>query len=161
MTTFLNQLHQSKPSCKRRQLPRICTKVPGVADRGCQPEPEWKSLTLEYVNTKYPKDQWTHAYTDGSAAEAIRDWGGGVYIRYNDRKAHITIATEKYSTKFKAEADTLKKPQLRSETTYPKPSPMWSSSQMLSLSSANSKTPARGISTRWKLSCLTSLPGQT
>ena len=24
------------PSWKRRQLPRICTKVPGVADRGCQ-----------------------------------------------------------------------------------------------------------------------------
>ena len=35
------------PSWKRGQLPRMCTKVPGVADRGCQPEPERKSLTLE------------------------------------------------------------------------------------------------------------------
>ena len=48
----------------------MCTKVPGVADRDCQPEPERKSLTLEYVDIKYPEDQWTSAYTDGSAVEA-------------------------------------------------------------------------------------------
>ena len=93
------------PSWKRGQLQRVCTKVPGVADRGCQPEPERKSLTLEYVNTKYPKDQWTHTYTDGSAAEATRDRGGGVYIKYNDGIAQITIATGTYSTNFKAEAE--------------------------------------------------------
>ena len=38
---------------------------------------------------------------------------------------------------------------------------MCSSSQMLSLSSANSKIPARRISTRWKLPCLTSQRRQT
>ena len=80
--------------------------MPGVADRGCQPEPERKSLTLEYVNTKYPEDRKTHAYTDGSAAEDTREGGGGVYNRYYDGKAHITIATGKYSTKFKADAET-------------------------------------------------------
>ena len=84
-------------SWKRRQLPRMCTKVLGVIDRGCQPEPERKSLTLESVNTKYPEDQWTHTYTDGSAVEATLDGGDWVYIRYNDGKAHITIATGKYS----------------------------------------------------------------
>ena len=36
-------------------------------------------MTLEYVNTKYPEDQWTHAYTDGSAANATRDGDGVVY----------------------------------------------------------------------------------
>ena len=97
------------PSWKRGQLPRVYTKVPGVADRGYQPEPERKSLTLEYVNIKYPEDQWTHAYTDGSAAEAIRDGGSGVYIKYNDGIAQITIATGKYSTNFKAEAEALKR----------------------------------------------------
>ena len=66
---------------KRGHLPRMCTKVPWVADRGCQPEPERKSLTLEYVNIKYQEDQWTHAYTDGSVAEAYQDGGGGMYIR--------------------------------------------------------------------------------
>ena len=83
------------PSVKRRgQLPRICTKVPGVTDRGCQPEPERKSLTLVHVNIKYPEDQWTHAYTDGSAAEATQNGGGGVYTRYNDgraRHSHMKI----------------------------------------------------------------------
>ena len=77
--------HMSEPipavktiqSWKRRQLSRIFTKVPEVADRGCQPEPERKSLTLEYINTKYPEGQWTHAYTDSSAAVAARDGGGG------------------------------------------------------------------------------------
>ena len=54
-----------------------------------------------------------------------------------------------------------KKLQLRLETTYLEPSPMWSSSQMLSLSSANSKIPARKISTRCKLPWSTSQPSQT
>ena len=47
-----------------------------------------------------------------------------MYIRYNDGKAHITIATGKCSTNFKAEAEALKNPLLRSETinlTWTKP----------------------------------------
>ena len=95
------------PSWKRGQLPRMCTKVPRIADRGCHPEAERKSLKLEYV-IKYPEDQWTHAYTDSSAAEATRDGGGGVYIRYKYGIAQITIATGEYSTNFKAEAEALK-----------------------------------------------------
>ena len=63
---------------------------------------------LEYVNTKYPEDQWTHACTDGSAAESTPDGEGGAYIRCNDGEAHITKTTGKYSTNFKAEAETLK-----------------------------------------------------
>ena len=87
----------------------MCTKVPGIADKGCQSEPERKSLTLEYVDTKYPEEQWTHAYSDASAAEATRDGRGGVYTRYNDGIAQISIATGKYSTNFEAEAEALKK----------------------------------------------------
>ena len=101
----------------------MCTKVPGVADRGCQPEPERKSLTVEYVDIKYPEDQWTHAYTDGSAAEATRDGGGGVYIRYNDGIAQITIATGKYSTNFKAEAEALKKAAIEIRNNLPRTKP--------------------------------------
>ena len=139
----------------------MCTKVPGVADRGCQPEPERKSLMLEYVNIKYPEDQWTHAYTDGSAAEATRDGGGGMYIKYNDGIAQITIASGKYSSTSKQKLKLSKELQLRYETTFLKPSPMWSSSQKLSMFSANSKVPARKILMRWKLPWLTSQPSQT
>ena len=149
------------PSWKRGQLPRICTKAPGVADRGCQPQPEKKSMTLEYVDIKYPEDQWAHAYTDGSAAEATRDGGGGVHIRYNDGIARITIATGKYSTNFKAEAEALKKAATEIRNNLPRTKPMWSSSQTLSLSSANSKIPTRKISVRWKLPWSTSQPRQT
>ena len=111
------------PSWKRGQLPRMCTKVPGIANRGCQPEPERKSLTLEYVDIKYPEDQWTHAYTDGSAAEATRDGGGGVYIRYNDGIEQITIATGKYSTNFKVEAEALKKAAIEITNNLPRTKP--------------------------------------
>ena len=99
------------------------TKVPGVADKGCQPEPERKSLTLEYVDIKYPEGQWTHAYTDGSAAEATRDGGGGVYIRYNDGIAQITIATGKYSTNFKVEAEAVKKAASEIRNNLPRTKP--------------------------------------
>ena len=101
----------------------MCTKVPGVADRGCQHEPERTSLTLEYVDIKYPEDQWTHAYTDGSAEEATRNGGGGVYIRYNDGIAQITIATGKYSTNFKAEAEALKKSAIEIRNNLPRTKP--------------------------------------
>ena len=82
----------------------MCIKVPRIADRDCHPE----SVT-EYVNIKYPEDQCTHTYTDGSAVEATRDGRGGIYIRYNYGMARITITTGKYSTNFKGDAEALKK----------------------------------------------------
>ena len=94
----------------------------------------WILLILKH-NTMYPEDQWTHAYTDGSSTEATREEGGGVYIGYNDGKAHITIK----STNFKTEAEALQKAaiEIRDNYRYPEPSPTWSSSQMLSLSSTH------------------------
>ena len=50
------------------------------------------------IDNKYQEDQWTYAYAVSSAADTTQDGGGGVYISYNDGKAHITIATGKYST---------------------------------------------------------------
>ena len=97
--------------------------MPGAAERGCHPEPERKSQTLEYVNIKYPEDQWTHAYTDSSSADATRNRGGGVYIRYNDGKAHITIATGKYLTNFKAEAEAFTKATVEIRDNLPQTKP--------------------------------------
>ena len=129
-------------------------------ERERERERERKPLTLEYVTTKYPEDQWTHAFTDGSAADATRDGGGGVHTRYSDGKAHIATAMGKYSTNLKAEAEAPEKsaieirnnvPRTKSNgviftTTYPEPSPMWSSSQVFSLSSTNTKIPTTRIS---------------
>ena len=69
-------------------------KVPGSQTETCQPELE-RSVMKEYVHIKYPEDKWTHTYTEGSAAKATRDGGGGAYIRYSYEKAQITIDTGK------------------------------------------------------------------
>ena len=147
------------PSWKRGQLPRICMKVPGLQTRGCQPEPERWSLTLEYVNTTYPEHQWTHAHTDSSAAETTCDGAGGVY-GYSDGEAHTTIATGKYSNNFKVEAENEK------SSNWDQRQPTLNQAQYghlhrCSLSSANSKVPARRTSARWKLPWSTLQPRQT
>ena len=68
-----------------------------------------KSLTQEYLETNYPKESWTHSYTDGSAENAVRNGGAGVYIQYaGGKEGKISLATGLYSTNYKAEAEALK-----------------------------------------------------
>ena len=54
-----------------------------------------------------PKEPWTHVYTDGSAENAVRNGGAGVYIQYSEN-AKNCLATDLYSTNYKAEAEALK-----------------------------------------------------
>ena len=116
-------LEQDGKLCAGKQSASIVIKQYAETSDLQVPEPERKSLTLEYVNIKYPEEQWTHTYTDGSAAEAIRDGGGGVYISYNDGIAQITIATGKYSTNFKAEAEALKRAAIEIRNNLPRTKP--------------------------------------
>ena len=117
-----HSISQNYPILEMRINSQECAlKCQGSQTRGCQPDPEIKSL--EYVNTKYPAHQWTHAYTDSSAADAYQDGGGGVYIRYNDGKAHITLAIRKYSTNFKAEAEALQKTATKIRDSLPQTKP--------------------------------------
>ena len=97
-------LTASVPSWRRLNFPSILTDIPGIGGRGTQSDLVREALTLEHIQTLYHEDQWTHAYTDGSATEAARDGGGGVYIRYSTAETRIPIATGKYSTNFRAEA---------------------------------------------------------
>ena len=39
------------------------------------------ALTLEMLEEKYPQADWTHVYTDGSAVDAVRNGGSGVFVR--------------------------------------------------------------------------------
>ncbi|GFS15444.1 hypothetical protein ElyMa_003187400 [Elysia marginata] len=60
------------------------------------------------LDKKYPSNYWIRAFTDGSASEAVRDGGGGVYIEWPDNSSSkISIPTGKYSTNYKAEAEAL------------------------------------------------------
>ena len=99
----------SVPAWKRNIFPKIQTDIPGVGQKDTQSNAERKSLTIEYIQTVYPEEKWTHAFTDGSASEATRDGGGGVYIRYSTEAVRIPIATGKYSTNFRAEAAALER----------------------------------------------------
>ena len=74
------------------------------------------------LKEKYPPDHWIRAFTDGSASEAIRDGGGGIYIEWPDNtSSSISIPTGKYSTNYKAEAEALQEAArmlANSEATY-------------------------------------------
>ena len=83
----------------------IKSEIPTIKEKSSHSETELRTLAQEYLNTKYPIDSWTRAYTDGSAEDAIKNGGGGVYIRYQNGKTDsLSIATGKNSTNFRAEA---------------------------------------------------------
>ncbi|KAL8570342.1 hypothetical protein ACOMHN_035760 [Nucella lapillus] len=89
--------------------PLIQCSIPGVGPKDSQSSPERKSLTLEHLHTQFPKEFWTHVYTDGSAADAIRNGAAGVYVQYpGGREEKICLATGLYSTNYRAEAKALK-----------------------------------------------------
>ena len=56
------------------------------------------TLTLEMLEEKYPKADWTHVYTDGSEEDAVRNGGSDVFIRipvgqtvsYSNASLHFT-----------------------------------------------------------------------
>ena len=97
------------PTWKRENFPEIRHTVPGILQKELQTNAEKKALTLSYIRDTYPEEEWTHAYTDGSAEEATRNGGGGIVICQKDKTTnHISIATGKLSTNYKAEAEALK-----------------------------------------------------
>jgi len=83
----------SIPLWNRQTFPQNSTTIPGIATKGMQPGHVRKDTTLDYIESHYAEEEWTHVYTDGSAAEATRDGGAGIYIRYLDREAEHSIAS--------------------------------------------------------------------
>ena len=103
----------------KRRLKRssfIRESIPDILSKTMQIEPEKRALALDYMEQTYPKELWTHAYTDGSAEEVTRNGGGGIFLIQKDG-THIrqAIPTGKFSRNYKAEADAL---QTASETLY-------------------------------------------
>ena len=68
----------------RKSLPGVRTEIPGLAAKGTQAPELQKALTLEMIQSCYPKSTWTHVFTDGSAENAVRNGGSGAYIRRPD-----------------------------------------------------------------------------
>ncbi|KAK7475345.1 hypothetical protein BaRGS_00033421, partial [Batillaria attramentaria] len=110
------------PPWSDNTLPSICTCVPRVGPKDSQCSPERKSHTLEHINNQYPKELWTRVYTDGSADDAVRNGGAGVYIQYpGGREEKICLATGLYSSNYKAEAVALKSAAVHIETSAQAP----------------------------------------
>jgi hypothetical protein len=56
--------------------------VPGLSHKHMESPHIQQALTLEMIDRRYPHSEWTHVYTDGSATEAVRNGGSGVYVKY-------------------------------------------------------------------------------
>ena len=83
--------------------------VPGVGPKDSQGSAQRKALTLAHIEEKYPNQDWTYIFTDGSADQAVRNGGAGVYIKYpGGNEENISLATGCYSTNYQAEAVAIK-----------------------------------------------------
>ena len=63
-----------------------------------------KAKALEYLQNNCPSKLWCHVYTDGSAKDATRNGGSGVYIKYPDTTySSHSFAVGKLASNFRAE----------------------------------------------------------
>ena len=66
------------------------------------------ALTLEMLEEKYLQADWTHVYTDGSAEDAVRNGGSGMFVRTpTGQKVSYSSATCRKCSNFKAETSAL------------------------------------------------------
>ena len=87
------------------ETPTIILDIPGIQAKDHHTDEELRSLTLEALSVAYPSTTWARAYTDGSAEEAAKNGGGGVFIKVPDgRSIRKSVATGQQSTNYRAEA---------------------------------------------------------
>ena len=76
------------------ETPTIILDIPGIQAKDHHTDEELRSLTLEALSVAYPSTNWARAYTDGSAEEAAKNGGGGVFIELPDgRSIRKSVAT--------------------------------------------------------------------
>ena len=78
--------------------------IPGVLGKDSQLPAAQRACTLEYLEREFPADTWVHAYTDGSATDAVKNGGSGVLIkRHQQQPMTISAPAGKLCTNFRAE----------------------------------------------------------
>ncbi|GFS07423.1 ribonuclease H [Elysia marginata] len=96
------------PPWNQQSQIEIVKDIDGVTSKKSMIKREFHCLTQNMLDKKYPSNYWIRAFTDGSASEAVRDGGGGVYIEWPDNSSSkISIPTGKKCTNYKAEAEAL------------------------------------------------------
>ena len=90
-----------------RASPQIIMSVPGIMSRDQLPA-HLKALTQAMVEDRYPPSVWTHVYTDGSAEEAVRNGGSGVFTRFPDGSvSQLSVPAGKLCSNFRAEVQAI------------------------------------------------------
>ena len=111
------QLRQASHFCtnpNHRKIPglikyAICTKIPQISSEDPQAEFIKRNIAEDHCDERYPQDSWIRAYTDGSATDAVKDGGAGVYIRYQDgNTTSKAIPTGIHCSNYRAEVEALK-----------------------------------------------------
>ena len=81
------------------ETPTTILDIPGIQAKEHLTGEKLRSLTLEALNVAYPSAIWSRAYTDGSAEEAAKNGGGGVFIKLPDgRSIKKSVVTGQQST---------------------------------------------------------------
>ncbi|XP_041354137.1 ribonuclease H-like [Gigantopelta aegis] len=89
-------------------LPEIKLDDPGLTTKREQSPSQQLALPLEMIDRLYPKTTWIHAFTDGSAENAIRKGGSGEYIGNPDgSSASLSIPVGELSSNYRAELQAL------------------------------------------------------
>jgi len=82
--------------------------VPHLTTKDEQSDVVKKTLTLAMLEERYPQEAWIRVYTDGSATDAVKCGGAGVYIQYpNGEKQAEAIPTGLHCTNYRAEEEAL------------------------------------------------------
>lgn len=108
--TSLTPIPEQTPWTEEAGLPiHIETKVTGILDREEQNSVQRRTATLSFLDEKYPQDLWIRVYTDGSAQNAVKNGGAGVYIEYpNNTRDADKISTGKHCHNYDAEIQAIK-----------------------------------------------------
>ena len=87
---------------------KIKTSVPDLGSKEVTSKEERKLMTLEMIEDSYHEEAWTHIFTDGSASDAVKNGGAGVYIHEKDGSTKVLAeATGVYCTNYRAEVEAL------------------------------------------------------
>jgi len=93
---------------QRNLTPQIRLEVPGLGKKGAQSQALQKSLTQEMIHERYPQHSWIHAFTDGSAENAVRNGGSGVFIKFPTRSpTSLSFPVGERSSNYRAEVQAL------------------------------------------------------
>jgi ribonuclease HI len=106
----LRSVPEQTPWRERYEIPiNIQTHVKGILSEDEQNSVQRRTATLSFLDDEYPQDIWVRVYTDGSAQNAVRNGGAGVYIEYPHKpRDTIRTPTGKFCNNYDAEIQAIR-----------------------------------------------------